>query len=147
MKRYKPLLREENSLSRLNKPELVDKLIEFFKANPYPQDDSGIHKFAESLGIDADELEIYCYAIISCFITGGNFNKSGKKAEDFDPKEIETGIDIEKEHTDYTNENPVVKHIAKYMQKRIAMDHLSEFSNYYTLLVEMEKKGKELVKK
>jgi hypothetical protein len=142
MKRYKPLLREENSLSQLDKPELVDKLFQYFKENPYPLDHEGFHKFAESLGMEADDLEIYGWAIISCFVTGGNFNKSGKKEEDFDSKEIEIGIDIEKEHTDYTNENPVVKRIANFMQKRIAKDHLSEFSNYYTLLKEMEKNAK-----
>ena len=142
MRRYKPLLKEENSLSQLKDITLVDKLIDFFKSNPYPQDHNGVHKFAESLGIEADVLEVYIYAIVSCFVSGGNFNKSGKKEEDFDPKEIETGIDIEKEHTDYTNENPVVKRIVEYMQKRIAKDHLSEFSNYYTLLKEMEKNAK-----
>ena len=131
MKRYKPLLKEENSLSKLDKPELVDKLIDFFKSNPYPQDHNGVHKFAESLGIEADVLEVYIYAIVSCFVSGGNFNKSGKKEEDFSEQEKQDGMDVEKEHVDMKTDNPVVKRIGEYMRNRIRLDHNADQSDYY----------------
>ena len=146
MKRYKRLLKEENALSKLTDPDLAIQLIDYIKQNPYPQDHSGIHAFAESLGMEADELEIYAYAILSAFICGGNLNKSGKKEDDFDSQEIKKGIDVEREHTDYTNVNSVVKRICQYIQKRIALDHISESfpASYYDKLKIMEdeiKKG------
>lgn len=49
----------------------------------------------------------------------------------FDEKQLKIGIGIEKEHTD--NEE---------IAKSIAKDHLSEFKNYYTALVKMEKELK-----
>ena len=52
-----------------------------------------------------------------------------KKASDFDPKELKMGIEIEQEHTN-----------DKKLAEEIAMDHLTEFPNYYTELKKMEKK-------
>jgi hypothetical protein len=149
MKRYKPLLKEEtNALSKLDKPELVDKIIEFFKQNPYPLDHEQFHKFAESLGYkEASDLEIYCFAIISCFVTGGNFNKSGKKEEDFSEQEKQWGLEVEQEHVDMKTDNPVVKRIGEYMKNRIRLDHNADNPSYY----EQGKAGtlqlEELVKK
>jgi len=51
--------------------------------------------------------------------------------DDFDPDELEMGIEVEKEH----NDNPDVA-------KAIAKAHLSEIPDYYTRLKKMEKEGK-----
>ena len=51
-------------------------------------------------------------------IPGGIDN--GSPDSDFDPKQLEEGIDIEMEHTD-----------DKEIAKEIAKDHLSEVPNYY----------------
>jgi len=60
-----------------------------------------------------------------------------KKASDFDAKQLAIGTDIEFEHT---NDRKIAQ--------EIAMDHLTEHPNYYTLLQEMEDKAKkEKVKK
>lgn len=48
--------------------------------------------------------------------------------EDVDPEELRMGIEVEMEHT---NNQEVAK--------RIALDHLQEIENYYTLLMKMEK--------
>lgn len=50
---------------------------------------------------------------------------------EFDSKELEMGIKVEMEHTDDPD-----------ISKRIAKDHLSELSDYYTRLLKMEKQGK-----
>jgi hypothetical protein len=40
------------------------KLVEFFKANPNPDDDQ-VHDFAEELGMEPDDLETEIYALLS----------------------------------------------------------------------------------
>ena len=57
-------------------------------------------------------------------------NKKGLKESDVDPKELEMGIEVEKEHT-----------VDEETAKRISLDHLAEIPNYYTLLKKMEAKG------
>lgn len=51
--------------------------------------------------------------------------------EEYDPDELATGIEIEKEHTD----NPL-------LAKEIAKDHLAEIADHYTRLVKLEKEAK-----
>lgn len=55
----------------------------------------------------------------------------GLKDSAFDKKQLKQGIDIEKEHTDN-----------KQLSKEIAKDHLAEIPDYYTRLIDMEKKAK-----
>jgi len=49
---------------------------------------------------------------------------------EFDKEQLETGVDIEKEHTDN-----------KEIAKEIAKDHISEIPDYYTRLKKMEKES------
>lgn len=53
--------------------------------------------------------------------------KDDRPDDEYDSLELETGIEVEMEHTD---NREIAKHIAK--------DHLDEFDNYYSNLVEME---------
>jgi len=62
------------------------------------------------------------------FLSGGKGDDTDK--EDVDPDELEMGIEVEKEHTRN-----------KKIAKEIALDHLSSCPNYYSLLLEMEKKN------
>jgi hypothetical protein len=65
------------------------------------------------------------------------------KKTEYDPKQLETGKDIEKEH-----KNTIQKLIddvrvnkiqpMEYYYEMIAKDHLGEFNDYYTHLVKME---------
>jgi hypothetical protein len=59
-------------------------------------------------------------------IPGGFADK--KDPEDFDPKALEKGVKVELEHTDDED-----------LAREIAMDHLTEFENYYDALDLMEK--------
>ena len=70
------------------------------------------------------------------FIKNGKFVETGTKEEDVDPKELEMGILVEYEHSGGKTE------MAKEIAKRIALDHLSEISDYYTRLKEMEATAK-----
>ena len=111
--------------------DLTNKIIDFFIKNPYPKDDI-VHDLAEELGIDPDDFEGKIYAILSSFLSFGRFNEKGKKESDFDSEQIRMGIEIEYEHT----KNPIIS-------KRIALDHLAEFPDYYTRLKKMEDEAKE----
>lgn len=53
----------------------------------------------------------------------GLADKEGTTEKDVDPKELELGMNVEKEHTD----DPATA-------KKIALDHLTEDPHYYTKL-------------
>ena len=55
----------------------------------------------------------------------------GITEKDVDPEELRLGITIEYEHTD----DPEIS-------RQISLDHLSEFPDYYTRLIEMEAEAK-----
>jgi len=131
MKIYKSLF-EQDETTKLDNVELVDKLFAWFRENPYPSDHKQLHMFAKSLGLEANVVEKYIYAIVSCFISGGNYNKKGVNEKDFDPEEIKMGVIVEAEHVDFNNKNPVIKRIAELMQRRITFDHLADNKSYYT---------------
>lgn len=99
-------------------------IIDFFAANPNPTDDV-IHAFAEKNKIDAHELEGLIYKTLTSLIQLKGYDVPDSK---FDKDELETGIKVESEHTDY----PLVA-------KAIAKAHLLEIPDYYTRLVKMEK--------
>jgi hypothetical protein len=110
---------------------ITQKIIDFFIKNPYPKDNI-VHDLAEDLGIDPDDFEAKIYSILSSFLSFGRFNEEGKKESDFDSEQIRMGIEVEYEHT----KNPIIS-------KRITLDHLTEFPDYYTRLKKMEDEAKE----
>lgn len=61
------------------------------------------------------------------FWNKGRAKEKGITENDVDPEELKMGIQVEYEHT--SNE---------FISKRIALDHLSECSDYYTRLEKME---------
>ena len=61
----------------------------------------------------------------------GMSHKAGTTPADVCPKELKAGIKVEREHSS----DPKV-------QKEVALDHLTEFPNYYTALAKMEKELK-----
>ena len=109
---------------------MEQNIINFFKNNPYPNDDM-LHDWAESMGYDVHEVEEYVYGLATKFVNfweAGRSNEKGITEEDVDSKELEKGIEIEYEHTPDTD-----------VAKRIALDHLAESDTYYTALLKMEK--------
>jgi hypothetical protein len=127
---YKSLFKE-NSLSVLKDENIVQDIFDFFLKNPYPVDDD-FHKFVESKGHEPDEYETYVYAILSCFIVGGNYNKKKADAKTFDSKEVEMGKIVENEHIDADNKNPIIQKITDIIRTRIAYDHLADNPKYYS---------------
>jgi hypothetical protein len=120
-------------LSEATDPELRTRIMTFFKENPEPSDEGegGVHAFAEKEGINPHEFEEAIYAILGSFFGAGYAYERGFTEEDADPEQLEMGIKVELEHTT----DPLIS-------KRIALDHLSEISDYYTRLAKMEAEAK-----
>jgi len=71
---------------------------------------------------------------------GGKASEMRILPQDVDPDQLEAGIEIEHEHTPDRD-----------VATKIALDHLAEYQNYYSALIEMERrleaeKGKMLVR-
>lgn len=111
----------------MSKDKLSLAVAEFLRDNPFP-DDKAFHAWAESKGIDTDEAEAVAYALATKFVkfVFGGRSKSQPPA-DIDPDQLKKGIEVEQEHID----DPVVA-------EKIAIDHLTEFREYYTALDKME---------
>lgn len=116
----------------LNNDE-THELIKFLNDNPFPEDKK-VHDWAEKRGKDVDKVEGHIYRIATIganFLAGGLFNKKGKGKE-FDDNELKMGIKVEAEHTLGDDD------VAKLIQRRIALDHLTELPDYYTRLKKVE---------
>lgn len=98
------------------------------------KDNSPLYQPNDPIGVQSDDNDLSVnfkgVNFDTDFEQAGYFNQYG--LNNVDEKELEMGIKVEMEHT--TN---------KEIAKRIALDHLTEISNYYTLLKEMEDKAKE----
>lgn len=98
------------------------------------KDNSPLYQPNDPIGVQSDDNDLNVnfkgVNFGTDFEQAGYFNQYG--LQNVDEKELEMGIKVEMEHT--TN---------KEIAKRIALDHLTEISNYYTLLKEMEDKAKE----
>jgi hypothetical protein len=128
MKRYKRLFTEEDSLSDLTDIDLVDKLVEFIRKNPFPKDHEGLHKWTEDNGYEPDLVEQYVYAMLTLILCGGKSKGKEVKASD-ENKSI--GRKIEIEHVEYETDNKVVKKMQEVLIEKILSDHLSETDSYY----------------
>jgi len=82
----------------------------------------------EEKGEDIEQVEIEKDEV-GDEIKGGKADK--KKPKDFDKEQLAMGLKVEMEHTD----DPMIA-------IEIAMDHLTEFPDYYTRLDKMEKQAK-----
>jgi len=105
----------------------ISALIKLLSTDKTIKDHRDFHALADELGMDeAGDLEEKAYALLQSFFAQGRYMEkgSGKK---FSEEELAMGDKVELEHTD----NPVIA-------RRIAMDHLTEISDYYTRLKKME---------
>ena len=101
----------------------------FFTENPNP-DDSDFHGLADKLQVSPHELEEVAYELLTGLLKGVGKHKDVPVTK-FDPKEVEMGLEVEKEHTD----SPAIA-------QQIAKDHLSEIKDYYSRLKKMEGEAK-----
>jgi len=112
----------------MNNEKIQKLIVKFFTKYKNPTD-GRVHKLSEKIGIDKHKFETAIYNLLSSFLYNGRYNESirnGNKVELRDI-EVQTGIDIEMEHTN-----------DKKIAKRIVLDHLAEFPDYYTRLIKME---------
>lgn len=112
------------------KEEKIDpekEIMELLYNNPSPPD-KVIHDLSDKLGIDTHKFEAIIYKILGSFLGAGRAKEKGITEKDVDPEQLKMGIKVEMEHTTNTE-----------LAKRIALDHLAEIDNYYTLLAKMEK--------
>jgi len=105
---------------------LREELISLFKRTPYPKD-LQLRDFASRFNMDKDELKTEVYKLLSDFIWGRVFKHWNVSDDQFDPKELAMGIEVEQEHIN----DPIIA-------KAIAKAHLMEISDYYTRLKKME---------
>lgn len=103
---------------------IKEKVVNFLKKNPHPNDEKEFHKFAETLSKEHSVGEETAYEILGNFLSGG---ASKGKTNKVNQKELNMGIEVELEHTK-----------DKIIAEKIARDHLAEFPNYYTALAKME---------
>lgn len=111
---------------------IATNIIDFFKNNEKPEDEA-IHKFAEEMKINKHEFEEVIYSLMGAFLANG---KSRTFDGEYDPKELEMGIEVEKEHLIGAKLPDAVINL---LAEKIAKDHLAEFKTYYTALKNMEK--------
>jgi len=147
MRRLKPYKScfKESSLDNLKDPEIVTKIVEFIKQNPFPKDHEDFHEWAETQGYEeAGELEEYVHAILTVILTGGA--SQGKEINGSDENK-EIGKKVEIEHVSLDVDNPVVKRIQEIFADKIMYDHLAEDNDYYVKGVnfkdELEKESEE----
>jgi len=112
---------------------LAVSVSQYLTENPNPPDNE-FHAWAEDSGINPHDAEAAAYrlaTIFTRFFYGGKANEKDVGEDDVDAQELSMGIEIEREHT------PDI-----VVSKRIALDHLAEFKDYYTRLKKMEEKAK-----
>ena len=126
--------KEEKQEAENTDDAVVEKIRKFFKSKDDSINDDDVHAFAEKEGIDPHEFEEIIYRDYIKLLKGsisidsweGKGNNLSEK--DVDKKQLSKGIKVEKEHT--SNDE---------LAKKIAIDHLSEFPDYYDRLEKMEK--------
>lgn len=124
---------EESGSSDINK---INKLLPDFLLSKKDGDinDDNMHSWAKKnkLNINAVEAEVYKLAIkYNNMLHEGKGPEAKKTWKDVNPDQLQMGIKVEMEHTGDPE-----------LARKISVDHLTEFSNYYTALDEMENKLK-----
>lgn len=124
------MLAEDQLPEDIKKDSMLRKVFFFLKDNPMPNDDQ-FHQWTEENGLDTHEAEKAAYMLATRFVqlmSGGRSMESGMAYEDADPEQLKMGIEVEFEHCKI----PCIA-------RKIALDHISEISDYYTRLEAMEK--------
>jgi len=136
----------QETLTKKEKTKVIDFLKEF-KGEKIP--DEEVHKLAEELGIETEELESFIYSFASKEVQGEQIGDKKSEDKKLDKKQLKLGVEVEKEHKDTfqfikdyykeTGEFPA----EKIVYGKIAEDHLREISDYYDLLKLMEEMAKQ----
>lgn len=115
----------EQNDAKLNKTR--EEMINLFSNNDASEDD--INSLSSSLGVKKDEIHKILYKLMSEFFGSGRYVDAVKSGNppDIDDAQLKKGIETEMEHT-----------TSAIFAKKIALDHLTEDSEYYTKLENME---------
>ena len=111
---------------------MKNELIEFFKNHPNPEDED-VHAWAAQKGYNKHEVEDKAYELATAYVqmlSKSKADKEGVTEKDVRPKELQMGLEVEKEHTPNAS-----------TRREIALDHLTEMPDYYSKLKAMEKKS------
>jgi len=118
---------EEDKLTPEERASIVPKVFAWLQGEADPCDDE-FHAWAESQGLNVHKAEAAAYDLAKRFVemlTGGK--SKGQVPAGIEQAAIDKGVAVEYEHTGN-----------KEIARKIALDHLTEFPNYYEALAKME---------
>lgn len=119
--------REEVAVSGVPHDNILDTVVSFIKRKNGNVSNADLKMLAKKAKISEDKVFEVVLELLGALLRGVGKHKDVSDA-DFDQKQLEKGVKVEKEHTN--NE---------YVAKLIAKDHLVELPDYYTRLDKMEK--------
>ncbi len=125
---FKEFINEQDKKEEEDK--IMGAIVEYFSTHEKPNDEE-IHKMAEELGIEPDELENKIYSFLTDFFNAGRYKEN--PLTEIDEDQLKRGIEVEMEHSRN-----------KAIARRISLDHMAEFpgKDYYKALKDMEEKLK-----
>lgn len=124
-KNYAEEIYLEEAKKHLNNTKIKLAIMDLFSTDKKVTE-MDVKSLAKKLNVDHARLEDTIFSLLSSLLY-----KRHKKTFKIDPTELKLGIATEKEHTS----DPAIA-------RKIAIDHLEEIPNYYSLLKSMEKSAK-----
>ncbi len=119
-----------NILREVRKPKVLsDNVMDYILEQKNYNPDSFYH-WIQKEGFESEEVEFILYGFAlkyAQFVKAGKSYHKHLTEHDVDETQLRMGINVEMEHTD----DPEVS-------KKIALDHLAEYDNYYDGLKKME---------
>ena len=126
---YRKLFEDQFKTPEDVETDTKTSIISFLLDNPNASKHE-VESFANQSSIEVENIygEIFSLASrMAAFLSGGLAKEQGITEKDVSKEELELGIETESEHTE-----------DEEIAKKIALDHLSEIGNYYSLLKDME---------
>jgi|WetSurMetagenome_2_1015567.scaffolds.fasta_scaffold811764_2 hypothetical protein len=116
-----------SELVSANDKQSVQKLIVAMFIKQPAVNANTVKEIADRGGLTVDMINNEIYEMLGSLLNGGKFAANPNMP--IDDRQLQMGIAVEAEHTDNY-----------FLRKKISLDHLSEMSDYYTKLKEMEDK-------
>lgn len=120
----------EESFEEPGTDDVCADVVEFIKNFESPTEED-FEQAAEQCGMAVEELKLTVFDLAHALLLGIG-KHSDVPDEEFDPEELQKGIEVEMEHVNNT-----------LIAKMIAKDHLMEIPDYYNRLDSLEKEGQD----